>query len=315
MTLRTLLACIGLWLALLTPAHAAADSYVDGTKTSLPYGLDAKRIVSLAPNVTEMLFFLGLGDRVVGRSDYCNYPPQVLKLPSVGGFTDTSLEEVIRLKPDLVVAYQGNSLRLIEQLRKSKVEVVAFEEASTLDAIGKEMRALWRIASANNAPEPKALVGWRARLDKSTKGGYPESAAAGPSMFFGYPDEVAYTAGPGSFVDDLMLRVGCRNAAASTKDHWPQVSAEFVLAAQPQWLLTATNCTEAEDAAQRKKELLAELKADPVWKKLPAVAKGQVIVIDADVLLRPGPRILDALAAVRQALGSGAAQASAGGGG
>jgi iron complex transport system substrate-binding protein len=315
MTLRTLLACIGLWLALLTPAHAAADSYVDGTKTSLPYGLDAKRIVSLAPNVTEMLFFLGLGDRVVGRSDYCNYPPEVLKLPSVGGFTDTSLEEVIRLKPDLVVAYQGNSLRLIEQLRQSNLRVVAFPEAGYVDAVGDQMEALWKISTRPSAPAPRVLDDWLVQLTDLTLSSPFAYGPEHPSMFFGYPDEVAYTAGPGSFISDLIYRAGCRNAAASTKDRWPQVSAEFVLAAQPQWLLTATNCTEAEDAAQKKKELMAELKADPVWKKLPAVAKGQVIVIDADVLLRPGPRVLDALAAVRQALGSGAAQASAGAGG
>src|SRR5262245_10295029 len=94
-------------------------SFRDGTGHQVAYGQDAQRIIGLAPNVTEMLFFLGLGPRVVGRSNFCDYPPQAAKLPSVGGFVDTSLEEIIALKPDLVVAYQGNSLELVSQLRQS----------------------------------------------------------------------------------------------------------------------------------------------------------------------------------------------------
>jgi hypothetical protein len=85
------------------------ERYVDATGAKLRYGMQARRIVSLAPNVTEMLYFLGLGERLVGRSDYCDYPPEAAKLPSVGGFVDTSLESIVSLKPDLVVAYQGTA--------------------------------------------------------------------------------------------------------------------------------------------------------------------------------------------------------------
>src|ERR1051325_9318387 len=114
----------------LASAVRAAEpaSFTDGTGKAIAYGQHAQRIVSLAPNVTEMLFFLGLGQRTVGRSDFCDYPPTAAKLPSVGGFTDTSLEEIVALRPDLVVAYQGNSRSLVDQVRAAGVDCVAFPE-------------------------------------------------------------------------------------------------------------------------------------------------------------------------------------------
>jgi iron complex transport system substrate-binding protein len=275
-------------------ALAAPDSYTDGTQQAVPCGLNAQRIVSLAPNVTEMLFFLGLGSRVVGRSDFCDYPPEAAKLPSVGGFTDTSVEQVVALKPDLVVAYQGNSLELVGELRQAGLTVLAFKEAATLDEVARQMEALWHVAAAPGKAVPGELSLWEMRLGKETIKSYP-NAKAYFKFFFGYPGDTAYSAAPGSFIDDLLRRAGAANVVTDPKDRWPRVGAEFIVAAQPDWILTATSCTAKEDAKAKQDELLKSLQADPVWSKLPAVQKGQVVVLDSDVLLRPGPRLLDAL--------------------
>jgi iron complex transport system substrate-binding protein len=275
------------------PAHASSSGYVDGTQQLVPYGENAQRIVSLAPNVTEMLFYLNLGSRMVGRSDSCNYPPEAVKLPSVGGFTDTSVEAVVALKPDLVVAHQGNSLELVSQLRQAGLRVLAFKEAATLDEIGLQMEELWHVVAAPGKAVPAELTMWRARLGQETIKSYPKAAYF--RFFFGYPGDTAYSAGPGSFVDDLLKRAGAANVVTDSDQRWPRVGAEFILAAKPDWVLTATSCTAQEDAAAKHDELLKQLRADPAWSKLPAVVKDQVVVLDSDMLLRPGPRVLDAL--------------------
>jgi iron complex transport system substrate-binding protein len=301
--------CFLLMLAVLVvPTQAAVFDYEDGTGTWVGYGHGSQRIVSLAPSVTEMLFYSGLGDRVVGRSSYCNYPPAATKLPTVGGFTDTSLEKIVALKPDLVVAYQGNSLELVTQLRALKIPVVALPEATDLDSVLQQMYVLsfvtydshatgaLRLARAN-----PALKQWSARLKKLDR----PNPTHRPTVFYGMPGEVTYSAAPGSFIDDLITRAGGRNIVPKGKERWPQVGAEFILAAQPDWLLVSTPCTGHTEIGKASADIRTQLAKDPVWSKLKAVQQNHIVVINADVLLRPGPRILDALDQLAAALHGG----------
>lgn len=274
--------------------------FVDGTNTRLAYGLSAQRIVSLMPNVTEMLYYIKLGSNLVGVSDYCDYPAEAKALPSVGGMLDSSAEQIIALRPDLVVAYQGNSLELVAQLRKAGLRVLAFKEAATLEEVGDQMETLYRVAGRAGAPVPAELALWRSRLKHETIKSYPNAKFF--RFFFGYPGEVAYSAAPGSFIDDLLRRAGADNIVRDGAQRWPQLSAEFILAAQPEWILTATSCSEDEDPKAKHAELLERLRKDSVWKDLPAVRSGNVVVLDSDMLLRPGPRLLDALRQLNSAL-------------
>jgi iron complex transport system substrate-binding protein len=279
-----------LLLALLC-AQPALAQYVDGTGTKIPYGLNAQRIVSLAPNTTEILYYIGFGGKVVGRTDYCNFPKEVEKLPSVGGMVDTSLEKIVALKPDLVIAYQGNNLELISQLRQLKINVVALREASQVRHIGTQMQELYNICKGPGGPErPDSIRLWQKRL-----AGLRRTPAAPPTLFYGMPGEIVYTAAPGSFIGNAIEMAGARNVVPAGKQRWPQVGAEFIVASKPAWLLVTTPCEGHTELADASKSIQQNLKADPVWSKLPAVAKDRIVVIDADVLLRPGPRILDAV--------------------
>jgi iron complex transport system substrate-binding protein len=301
--MKTIVLILVLLLLLVGQAAAHADTYIDGTGMGITYGRDAQRIVSLAPAATEMLFYLGLEDRVVGRSSYCNYPPAATKLPSVGGFTDTSLEKIVALQPDLVVAYQGNNLELIGQLRKLRIPVVGFAEASSLGQIGDQMEAMFSIVSSPGTGTPAKLHGWELRA--TTLGGHPVKPENWPTVFYGMPGEVTYSAASGSFIDDLITRAGGRNVVPKGKERWPQVGAEFILAAQPDWLLVSTPCTGHTELSKASKDIRAQLANDPVWSKLKAVQQDHIVVINADVLLRPGPRILDALEQLEAALHGG----------
>lgn len=278
------------------PQPARAD-FTDGTGVEVAFGLDAQRIVCLAPNLTEMLWFIGLGERQVGRSGFCDYPPEAEAVRSVGGFADTSLELVVSLNPDLVVAYQGNSLELVSQLRKLGITVLAFEEARSLAEIGAQMDVLWKVASTTGASTPAPLTKWKARLTKLNR-----QCAKPLRIFYGYPGEMGFTCGRSSFLSDLITRAGGVNVANGESRRWPQVSAEFILASQPDVLLTASSCSGEETLADARRRLLDEMSRGKVWGELPAVKKGQVIVMDSGVLLRPGPRVLDALEDLGKAL-------------
>jgi iron complex transport system substrate-binding protein len=306
---------IVLMLGLLTllPAQSViaameADSYVDATGHAVATGQDAQRIVSLAPNLTEMVFAAGLGDRLVGRTDFCNYPPAVLDVPTVGGFVDTSLEKIVALRPDLVLAAQGNSLELVEQLRQAGITVLAFGEPVEIADIPAHLMALWSVAAARSDRLPGPIheldESFRAYIDSES--GSNAGGHIAPVVFFGYPGENTLTCGSGSFLDDLISLAGGANAAHGVEGRWPIVSAEFLVATDPDWILTATPCSGSDDLAAAKAELLAELKRDPVWRSLTAVREGNVLVLDADVLLRPGPRIIHALYQLSQALEAGA---------
>jgi iron complex transport system substrate-binding protein len=297
-----------LMLVLLASTAFAADQAVwrDATGHDVPTGLDAQRVVSLAPNLTEIAYFLGLGSRMAGRTDFCNYPAAAAKLPTVGGFADTSLEKIVSLKPDLVLAYQGNSLELVEQLRALGIPVAGLSEANTLAEVAQTMRevscVVCRPGSTSATAAANVIQQWEADVAALTV----KPGQSAPTVFFGYPGELSMTAAPGTFLNDVITRAGGRNIVPASEERWPMVSAEFVVGANPAFILTATSCTEAQDAAQVRAKLLAELKRDAVWSKLAAVKQEHVIVLESDVLLRPGPRLLEALRQLNAALKRGA---------
>jgi iron complex transport system substrate-binding protein len=304
---RVILLMITIWLlACSTLVNAAekpvvANGFTDATGVLAPYGMRAQRIVSLAPNVTEMVCYVGLGDKLVGRSDYCNYPPQVRKVQSIGGFADASLERIVALQPQLVVAYQGNDRELVDELRRAGISVLAFSEAASLPEIYAQMRELYLVAGAGGAL-PEKLTAWNKRLAALS---VPDTMNARPSVFFGYPGEMSMTCGPGTFLGDAIWRAGGFNVVTKEGQRWPTVSAEFIVGAQPEWLLTATACMGGETVAGKRGKLLKQLSSDPVWSTLPAIKQQHIVVFDSDILLRPGPRILDALEQLRRALHPG----------
>jgi len=280
------------WFFILLLCHsaAAADSFVDGTGTAVAYGQDARRIVCLAPNCTEMLWFLGLGSRQVARTDYCNFPLEAAALPTIGGFADTSLEAIVARQPDLVVAYQGNSLELVAQLRELKIEVLAFKEAGSLAEIGAQMETLYLVAAAHSAALPEKLSNWSDELAQASP-----PPVKRLTVLYGYPGEMTYTCSRGSFLNDLIGLAGGANVV-SIDEHWPAVSAEYIASAAPQVLLTATACSGPRcDLTSEHQRIEADLSAQSPWNRLPAVQDRRLIVVEADILLRPGPRSLEAL--------------------
>jgi len=284
----------------LPAATLAQDTYTDATGVEIALGLDAQRIVSLAPNVTEMVCYLGFRDRLAGRTDYCDFPPDVEAVPTIGGFVDTSLEAIIACDPDLVVAYRGNSLELIGQLRELGATVLALDDAATLEEVAAQLDVIAAVAGSAQAEAKPGGSSYREQLADATADA--DNVHAPYTVFYGYPGEMMYSCRPGTFIGDLIKRVGGENVIIDNGMAWPQVSAEFLLAANPDVILTGTSCVADEDPVAVRERMLAGLRADPVWSGLAAIEQGRLIVIDADILHRPGPRIIDALSEFRQQL-------------
>lgn len=247
-----------------------------------------ERIVSLAPSATEMLFALGLGERLVGATHFCDYPPEAARLPKIGGFTDPNLERILSLRPDLVVGARGNPRELFERLERLGVAGLALEGES-LVGLSSDLRLLGRAAGAE-ARAGELAEEWQRR-------GEALAALAArtpnrPRVLFLFSLEKPISAGAGSHLDDLIRRAGGRNLAADAGGAWPELTRESILTLDPEVLILSTphGVAEGERGAP-----LGVLRRDPRWAGVAAVRNGRVALLDDDLLTIPGPRLFEGL--------------------
>lgn len=271
-----------------TPAPTAepepADTsitVVDSFGNTVTLAAPPERIVSLVPSHTEILYALGLGDQVVGVTEYCNYPPAAAEKPTVGGYSNIDLEQVIGLEPDLVLASSLHLGEIVPALQEHGLVVFVGEPQSVADTLAT-IRTIGELTGHTDAAD--ALVAdMQARIDAVTQ---TVAGAERPTVFWELGAEL-YTAGPGSFINDLIILAGGENIAADADSPWPQLSVEAIVLGDPDVVVLADhNYGEtAEMVAQR-----------PGWDDITAVQEGRIFEItDDDIFSRPGPRVVDAL--------------------
>jgi iron complex transport system substrate-binding protein len=238
------------------------------------------RVVSLAPSLTEILFAIGAGDRLVGVCNFCDHPPEVARVPRVGTFTAPSIEAILAARPDLLVAVRGPAtMDAIEAVRRLGVDTLVVED-STLGAV---WAAIESIGARTGRPVAAAelAAAMRGRFDaiRNRVAGVPRRRVL---MVVGQTPLVV--AGGGTFVDELIQMAGGTNVAADSAQAWPRLSLETVLARAPEVII---------DSA-----LSHEEGADPgLWARfpsLPAVRDGRVHPYGSFAALRGGPRLVDA---------------------
>ncbi len=257
--MRVLLMMLLFW-AVALPAHALQDLHGRPVKPGA-----YRRIVSLAPSNTELVYAIGWGDRLIGVTDMCDFPPEARKKPRVGGAENLSVEQVLSLKPDLVLAIPSKAPALRQLARMLKAPVVVLE-SDTLESVAANAEALGGVIG----PEGKAFA---ARYRKEL--GRIKPAGHHPSVFYLVWDRPLMSAGPGTFLDDLIRRAGGRNIA--TEAGYRPFSEERLIAGAPQVVLYPTNL---KAAAGRLKE------------RLPGA---RFVALPADEVSRPGPRVFKAI--------------------
>jgi iron complex transport system substrate-binding protein len=260
-------------LMLLGPAAAPARSVVDATGAAIEIPEVPQRVIALAPDLTEVAFALGSGSRLVGACDACDQPAAAAALPDVGSMVQPSIEAIVLLHPDLVLATsEGNPRAVLERLRALGIPAFGVQPGPGLDGVAATVGTLGDLLGAGD--EAQRLVADMRRRIAATR----EAAAKRPRVracALAWTDPLI-AAGRGTYLGDLLDVVNAENACASA-DGWPRISRESLVLAAPQVLLLATG---QEDAEAR-----AGLEG---WAQaVPAVRDGAVLVLPAHPFLRP----------------------------
>ena len=275
----------GALAVLVFPAWLTPESRAGGNqgRQVLP-AAPPQRLVSLAPSITEILYFLELGHRVVGVTAYCNYPPEVLEKPRVGTYWEFNLEAILALKPDLALgmAHQGEGETAYEILHQWGIPLY-LAKADTLPELFQEIEAIARLAGAEEAARRKlpALKARAQRLQDAVQG-LPK-----PRVFLQVDQDPLITVGRLSIHNDLIQRAGGINIAGHIDQRYPVFSMEEVLRAQPEIILFTGMVGE--------KVLPARVAFWRHWTMLPAVKNQRLTWVDPDPIDRPGPRLVDGL--------------------
>ncbi|MBN2086519.1 MAG: ABC transporter substrate-binding protein [Anaerolineales bacterium] len=260
----------------------------DGLGTEITIPGPAKRIVSLGASNTEILFAIGADDLLAGADQFSDYPEAAKPLATISaGYGTLDVESISALEPDLVLAAEIISAEQVQSMRALGLTVFYVANPAPLpDGLYANIRAIGELTgrAAGAAALEESL---RSRFEAVAR--RVAGAADLPLVFFelGADDPARpYTAGPGTFIDLLITLAGGRNLASALASEWPQISAEEIFRRDPDIILLGDAAFGAtpESVAER-----------PGWGTLTAVKNGRVFPIDSNLVLRPGPRLIDGL--------------------
>ena len=266
-----------------------------------------KRIVSLAPNMTEILFAMGLGDRVVGVTNFCDYPEDAKKKPKVGGMFNPSLEAVVSLRPDIVImTTDGNLKEFEDRLRSLGIKTYVFkarrlselpqgirdmgsalEVKEKAEALAKEIDISFDRFKDKNQKSNPILSSYNPLippLEKGGKGGFEKERGEIKKkkvLFIIWPEPLI-VAGPGTAVNDAITLLGCENIASKTNTSYPAYSVEEIIHQAPDVIFVGKGHANMKDASRGLLERLSSI---------PAVKNGEIYYI-GDSIYRLGPRIV-----------------------
>jgi len=269
-------------------SSALAVTDEEGRAVQVPQPV--RRIVSLAPNLTEIVFALGLGDRLVGDTDYCNYPPEALKKVHVGGPVNPSLETIVALHPDLVLATRTiNRLATVQALERLGVAVYA-TDPHTIEQVLSSNEQLGRLlgASQQGATLAAGLRERLSRLQLRLSGSQPLSV-----LFITWVDPLI-SVGRNTFIADALRMGGARSVIATAQD-WPNISLEEVVHQQPEYLIFSS------DQPEQTEHQIAELRGRAGWQDLEALRHNRIVIL-SEAFSRPAPRLVDTIEQLARAL-------------
>ncbi len=263
-------------------ANLASRSFVDDAGRKIFVADPPTRIVSLAPSVTEMLFAIGAGERVVGVTSFCNYPPEAQAKPKVGG-AFPNLEVVLSLKPTLVLAPR-DFIRpdMVAKLDQLKIPLFILETNNIEDVL-RHIQTVGRMLGRSEQSDAVAGDLRRRVADVKTR----TAGAARPRVFYVLNSDPLMTAGPGSFIHQLIELAGGTNVAADAPVAYPRLSLEEVIRQDPQVILFPVGDEEGIPNEEQQRWLR--------WPTLSAVKQNRFVRIPSVLLDRPGPRVVDGL--------------------
>lgn len=266
--------------SLFAPATAGPIELTDDFDRTIALEQPAMRIISLAPSTTELLFALGVGDRIVGATEYCNYPEAALKIERMGAFDNPNLELIVALEPDLVLAASLHK-EPVEAMEGMGIPVLALDPKD-FAGIYSNIRVLAAAVGREQAGE-ELIAQMQDKLESVTAALADVVDEERPWVYYEvwYPDPM--TVGGGTFIDQIINLAGGRNIAHDLSGY-PVISEEALIERNPQVILHGHFDADAEMFAQREG-----------WDIIAAVAAGEIYYVDQDIINRTGPRMVDAV--------------------
>lgn len=274
--------------AIATPVPTEAASFrafTDGLGREITIEGTPKRIVSLAPSNTEILFAIGAGSQVVGRDEFSDYPPEAASIESIGGsFGEYNAEAILALEPDLVLAAEINTPELVSQLEGLGLTVYYLKNPTTFEEMYANLEIVGQLTGHDVTDLVDSLKARIAAVDEKIA---PLSARIPVFYEIDATDpSKPWTYGPGTFGSLLIERAGGYNIGDIASDPYPQISIEQVVAANPSVIILGDSMWGVTPES---------VKARAGWESLPAVASGNIFPFDDNLVSRPGPRLVDGL--------------------
>lgn len=268
-------------------AHAAFPLVMEDDR-GIPVRMDLppRRVVSLAPNLTEIVFLLGQEGKLAGVTRFCNYPPRAAALPRVGGIVDPDVERIVAAGPDLVLCTtDGNPKERVRVLEEMGIPCFAVGPQD----MAAVFRTIERIGALLGVPERgrREADVLRARAERVSR----PTLGPLPRVLFLVSTSPVIAAGNGTFLDELVRASGGTNAAGGSAGRYPRLSVEDLLAASPDVIFVAAMAGVEGFSPSVSR-----------WTEVPAFRNGDVVILDGDLVTRPGPRMVDALEKVAGAI-------------
>ncbi|HEV8264637.1 MAG TPA: helical backbone metal receptor [Gemmatimonadales bacterium] len=263
---------------------AVGPSVEDDAGRTVTLAGPARRVVSLLPSFTELMFAIGSGDRLVGRTAWCDYPPAAVAVPSVGDGMPPNVEAVAARRPDLVLLYHsGTNLTAAEQLARLGIPAVLLR-LDRLEDLGPAARLIGRLTGRQAPAESLA-----AAMDSLAAAKPPTSSPQ--TLVFVVWDNPPIVIGHGSYLDRLAALAGARNVFTDVAAPSAQVSLETIAARDPDWVAVLSDSAGPPAFAARRE-----------WRAVRAVREGRFLHLPGSLFGRPGPRSGHAVAELRARL-------------
>ena len=264
-----------------SPSLCATFRDALGREISVP--APPKRLIALAPNLTEILFALGLGDQVVGVTDHCNYPPQASLKPKVGSYIHLNVEKIISLSPDLVIGtMDGNERYVLHLLEQAHIRVFFVNPRDVRQAI--ETISTIGLVCGVSEKARELSAGLTLRVNRVVETTNPRKK---PLVFLQIQIQPIMSVNRNTVHHDLLRLAGGDNMTADEPVTYPRISMEEVIRRKPEVILISS--MERGGRFEQARQQWLE------WTSIPAVQRGRVHLIDSDLIDRPSPRVVDGL--------------------
>lgn len=278
----------GIFLFVFSASGLAQDfplEYKDDLGRKIKIENEVERIISLAPAITEIIYALGIEEKLVAVSSACDYPKAATKKENIGRIDEPNIEKIVALEPDLVITESVTKIQSLKRLTELKIKNIGFKPETINDTITM-IEDIAYLTSAETAG---------AKITKDLKEEYQDlkklvteklAKNKRPRVFYQIWSDPLYTAGKGTFIDNLIQEAGGYNIAREAKGSWPTYSRESLIAADPEIYISSKH-------GGPESLSLAKLKEKEIYREVSAFKNNRLYLVEQDLVNRPSPRIIE----------------------